>query len=78
MKFIFLTDTEIIESFVGAIAFLFAIWYFRDYLEWGRFKSAAFIFPVTWIIRKFGVNLYKHLKSQNIFSLRGFKNKSVI
>lgn len=67
----FLNDVEIIEGIVGAVAFLFTVWYFRDFLKWGRIKSAAFIFPITWIIRKFGVNFYKHLKDKNIFSLRG-------
>jgi hypothetical protein len=67
----FLNDVEIIEGIVGAVAFLFTVWYFRDFLKWDRIKSAAFIFPITWIIRKFGVNFYKHLKDKNIFSLRG-------
>ena len=77
MNFIFLNDSEIIEAVIGGVAFFFTIWYFREYLKWGRLKASAFIFPMVWIVRKIGVNLYKHLKRQNIFQLVTIKSKKI-
>ena len=77
MSFIFLKDTEIVEAVVGSIGFFFIIWYFRDYLKWSRVKSAAFIFPIVWTIRKIGVNLYKYLKQRGLFSLATIKNSKI-
>ena len=77
MAFIFLKDTEIIEAVVGGIGFFIIIWYFRDYLQWTRVKSAAFVFPIVWVIRKIGVNLYKYLKKHGLFSLSTIKNSKI-
>mgnify|MGYP004008186549 CR=1 FL=1 len=77
MSFIFLKDTEIVEAVVGSIAFFVIIWYFRDYLQWTRVKSAAFIFPIVWAIRKIGVNLYNYLKKKGLFSLTTIKNRKI-
>ena len=66
MDFIFFKDTEIVEAVVGGIGFFIIVWFFRNYLEWSRVKSAAFIFPITWLIRKLGVNLYNYSKQRGI------------
>ena len=73
--FDFLTDEEIMEGFFGAIAFAIMIWYFRSYLKWSRTKSAGIIFPLTWIIRKGGMNIYKYLKDKRGLSLKTIKTK---
>jgi len=72
-----MSDYEIVEALVGSISFFCVIGYFRDYLLWSRLKSAAFIFPIVWACRKIGVNLYKYLKKQNIFSLATIKNSKI-
>ena len=77
MNFIFISDSEIVEALVGSIAFFCVIGYFRDYLKWSRLKSAAFIFPIVWAFRKIGVNFYKYLKQQNLFSLPTIKNSKI-
>ena len=75
--FTILNDSEIAEAVIGGIAFFLAIWYFRSYLNWSRTKSAGFIFPLVWIFRKAGVNIYKYLKSQNInYALKTIKTST--
>ncbi len=77
MTFIFMSDNEIVEALIGSIGFFIIIWYFRDYLQWSRVKSAGFVFPIVWACRKIGVNLYKYLKQQNIFHLATIKNSKI-
>lgn len=64
MDLVFMTKDEIVEAFIGGLAFFVIVWYFRDYLGWSRVKSAAFIFPLTWAARKIGMNLFNHLKQK--------------
>jgi hypothetical protein len=68
-----LKDTEIVEGIVGAIAFGLIIWYFRSYLKWSRVKSAGFIFPIVWIVRKVGVNVYNFIKNSKGLSIETVK-----
>lgn len=70
-----LTDEEIIEGFFGAVAFGIMIWYFRNYLKWSRVKAGGVIFPLTWIIRKGGMNTYNYLKNTRGLSLTTIKTK---
>lgn len=72
-----LTDEEIMEGVFGAVAFGIMIWYFRSYLGWTRTKSAGIIFPLTWAIRKGGMNIYKYLKNTRGLSLKTIKTKLV-
>ena len=65
MDSILMNDEEIAEGVIGGIAFFITVWYFRNYLGWGRIKSAGFIFPITWVIRRVGVNVYNLLKQKN-------------
>ena len=64
MDLVFMTREQMVEAIIGGIAYFITIWFFRDYLDWSRLKSAAFIFPVVWAARKIGMNLYYHLKQK--------------
>jgi len=75
MYFNILTDTELIEALVGAFGFFVIIWYFRVYLKWDRLKSSGIVFPLVWIIRKMGVNLYKYIKISRQIALKTIKTK---
>ena len=75
MSFIFLSDTEMVEAIVGSIAFAIMIWYFRMYLGWSRYKAAGSVFPLTWLFRKIGVNIYKYLKSNHGLNIATIKSK---
>jgi hypothetical protein len=75
MYFNILTDTELMEALVGAFAFFIIIWYFRVFLKWDRLKSAGVVFPLVWIIRKMGVNLYKYIKISKKIALKTIKTK---
>ena len=68
-----LTDEEIMEAVFGAVAFALMIWFFRNYLSWSRTKSAGIIFPLTWLMRKGGMNIYKYLKDTRGLSLKSIK-----
>jgi|TARA_B110000967_G_C18590493_1_gene414200 hypothetical protein len=73
MYFNILTDTELMEAIVGGIGFYTMIWYFREYLKWSRIKSAGILFPLVWIIRKVGINLYKYIKETRKLQLKTLK-----
>lgn len=70
-----LTDEEIMEGIFGAVAFALMIWFFRNYLLWSRTKSAGIIFPLTWVMRKGGMNIYKYLKDTRGLALKSIKTK---
>lgn len=63
-----INDNELMEAFIGGFAFLIILWFFRGYLKWTWMERAAVIFPFTWILRKLGMNIYKHLKATHKIS----------
>ena len=75
MTFIFLSDTEMVEAIVGGLAFAIMIWYFRKYLGWSRYKAAGSVFPLTWLFRKIGVNIYKYIKNNHGLNIATIKSK---
>lgn len=75
MYFKFLTDDEMVEAVIGGIGFYFIIGYFREHLKWSRLKSAGCIFPLVWIMRKVGVNLYNYIKMTRKIQLKTIVTK---
>ena len=57
-----INDDEFIEGIIGGFAFLIILWIFRGYLRLNWLERAGIIFPLTWVIRKIGMNLYKTYK----------------
>tara|TARA_B100001063_G_C16458279_1_gene401766 strand:- start:18 stop:248 length:231 start_codon:yes stop_codon:yes gene_type:complete len=64
MKIKIITQEQLIEGIIASICFPLTIMFFRHN------KSNDFIFYssigwfITWIARKFGVNIYLHLKEK--------------
>ena len=72
-----INDNELMEALIGSVAFLVILYILKGYFKLNWLERAALIFPFTWIIRKVGMNIYKHIKatrkiSDTKFSIMNF------
>ena len=68
-KIVLLTDEHIIEGFIGLIILTLSSFILSKIIVTSRLIIGGMAFFITWYFRRIGVNIYKHLKKNNIFSI---------
>jgi hypothetical protein len=55
-----ITTNELVEAIVGGLGMYLVMKFMRGHLNFGWEVRAAFVFPLVWIIRKVGMNLFNY------------------
>ena len=68
-RIVLLTGENIIEGFIGLISLIITAYILSRIIHAPRSVILGMSFIITWYFRRIGVNVYKYLKSNNIFSI---------
>ena len=69
-RIVLLTGEDIIEGFIGLISLIITAYILSHIIHAPRSVILGMSFIITWYFRRIGVNVYKYLKSNNIFSIK--------
>ena len=69
-RIVLLTGEDIIEGFIGLISLIITAYILSRIIHAHRSVILGMSFIITWYFRRFGVNVYKYLKSHNILSIK--------
>ena len=69
-RIVLLTGENIIEGFIGLISLIITAYILSHIIHAPRSVILGMSFIITWYFRRIGVNVYKYLKSNNIFSIK--------
>lgn len=58
-----MTVENIIEGIVASISIVVTYYVLRNYFKWSKPMSSMGGWFITWVFRKFSVNIYKHLNN---------------
>ena len=75
-QIVLLTDENIIEGIMGAIALVIVAYSLSRIIHAPRSIILGMSFIISWFLRRVGVNLYQYLKKNHKFSIKSLKYKT--
>jgi hypothetical protein len=75
-QIVLLTDENIIEGIIGAIALATVAYTLSRIIHAPRSIILGMSFIISWFLRRVGVNLYQYLKKNRKFSIKSLKYKT--
>jgi hypothetical protein len=69
-RIVLLTDENIIEGLIGLFTLIITAYTLTYIIHAPRFVIFGMSFIISWYFRRIGINIYKYLKSNNIFSIK--------